>query len=259
MRIATLLLLSITIGVTTAHATPPCECYRGFSVPEDGSTSVPTNAALFVAVPGIDPSAFALRQGNVTVPLEIDDTHAESGGVWFRPGATLSPNTNYTFVQSSFQTTFTTGSADDSTAPAMSSPKIIGSRLEGSCDRNTVAEVQANASDDETPASSMILKVTIDNQDVYLPASSPLLGESAIGNSSCLATFPTARAGQKYTAVVTAFDRAGNASAESAPIDFQFQDNGATGCSMAPHGAEATGLALLLSAVLLFITYVRRA
>src|SRR5262249_17271459 len=126
-------------------------------------------------------------------------------------------------------------------------------------DRNTVAEVQANAGDDETPSQSLILKIDLDQDEIFLPASSPLLGESTIGNSSCLHTFPSARAGQSYSATVTAFDRAGNVSATSMPVEFQFQENGATGCSMAAHGAQSTGVALLLFAVLLFVTYVRRA
>jgi hypothetical protein len=252
-------MIAIVVSLATpALATEPCDCPASLAyTPDANATNVPTNVALFVSHPALDPSKVLLSTGPLLVPTQFEMVDSLIPAAWVRPMKALDPTTQYRLDDGTVHLSFTTGTAADTTPPTVGSATVAGTSFEGACADTTAAEVMPSGfSDDLTPARSLLLRIDVtgpnDRGSVYLPASSAVLGSS----QDCINTYPKARSGVGYTATVTAFDWAGNASSPSAPASFKFKFTAGV-CAMGG-GHAPSGLGVLACGALAWLLARRR-
>ncbi len=261
----------VCLGLSSASpalATPPCECMYPWSLPENESGSVPTNAGIFVSWDGAIPDGFELSTKDdppTQVPIRIQESGGLSHQVWIVPEQDLQPNTSYKLeaernAGTSLSVSFTTGAARDQQPPQLGTVRVTAGALSGACVTHTAAVVSVMGSDDDlTPASQLLIRVHVVDPEaepgtatVFLHPGQPVFGDS--GPDPCLNNYPGAEPEKQYQATVTVLDWAGNESGASDQMAFTFrettEESFGCGCGRAGEGLALPLLMLALLAVL---------
>lgn len=205
-----------------AHA---CTCapdgYRAW--PADGATNVPINAAIVVAHGASEP-AIVLRRGttNVTLVLEPHGSAWLNGRYVIARAPRLEPATTYELAITVFDertvTTFTTGTAEDTTPPSVAlrsfEPETMPYPIRGedgnycydSCVEADGDRVSRARIDVEADADAVLVALAIGDDTIALSDR----GAQTIGFHSCGTRSPSFVSDQLYGARALAFDQAGN-------------------------------------------------
>ncbi|MFO0549601.1 MAG: hypothetical protein U0271_14505 [Polyangiaceae bacterium] len=266
LSIAAALGLSVAGLTAEALASPPCECQLDFTEPGNGATGVPTNARVFVSVRDADRDAVTLTSGGADVAFHVEDSGGPDYQFFVVPDAALAPNADIALHVGGIDATFTTGAADDTTAPTVTTAEISdeAETVGGACPTYVAAGVFFDGSDDVTPNDNLVFQIDLDAPPyrVFVPANNPTFGHVDGGDDwdTCLDNTPDATGGETFTGTVTVLDWAGNGQA-SQPSSFEYHEGGSSClCSMpgAPGRAASTGGVALGLAGLVLGRMVRR-
>lgn len=256
LSLAAALGLSVTALTTQALASPPCECQLGFTEPGDGATGVPTNARVFVSVRGIDRETLTLKSDGADVAFHVEDSGGPDYQFFVVPDEALAPNAGVELHAGDLNVAFTTGAADDTTAPTVTTAEISGDAetVGGACPTFVAAGVFFTGSDDVTPNDNLVFQIDLDAPPyrIFVPANNPTFGQVDGGDDwdECLDNTPGATGGETFTGTVTVLDWVGNGQ-PSQPSSFEYHEGGSSclcslpGAPTRAAGTAAGGLALL--------------